>query len=107
MSAGRHELEIVSETLGYSATAVVQVTPGKLATIKIEWPKGSASLNAEPWAEVWIDGEKVGETPIANVPVSIGPHEIIFRNPDLGELRHAATVRLDAPARVSVDLRKK
>jgi hypothetical protein len=107
VTAGRHEIEIVSDVLGYRATRVVQVPPGKVAPIKIELPKGTMALNALPWAEVWIDGEKVGETPIGNLPVTIGPHEIVFRNPELGEQRHAATVTLNATARLSVDLRKK
>jgi serine/threonine protein kinase len=106
VTAGRHELEIVSDTLGYRATAIVQVLPGKVAPVKIEWPKGTASLNAEPWAEVWIDGEKVGDTPIGNLSLPIGPHEIVFRHPELGEQRHAVSVSLRTPARLSVDMRK-
>ena len=49
----------------------------------------------------------VGYWPIGNYSLPIGPHEIMFRHPELGELRQAATVTLRAPARVSVDLRKK
>jgi len=60
-----------------------------------------------PWADVWIDGERVGETPIGNLSLPIGPHEIVFRHPDLGEQKYAATVSLKGPVRVSVDLRKK
>jgi hypothetical protein len=107
MSAGRHELEIVNETLGYRATRTVQVAAGKVTPIKIEFPKGTLALNAVPWAEVWVDGEKIGETPIGNLPLSIGPHEIVFRHPDLGEQRHAALITLKTPTRLSVDLRKK
>jgi serine/threonine protein kinase len=106
VAAGRHELEIVSDTLGYRATSVVQVQPGKVAPITIEWPKGTAALNAEPWAEVWIDGEKLGDTPIGNLSLPIGPHEIVFRHPELGEQRHAVSVSLRTPARISVDMRK-
>jgi hypothetical protein len=104
--AGRHELEVVSDTLGYRVTAVVQVAPGKVAPLRIEWPKGTVSLNAEPWAEVSIDGEKVGDTPIGNLSLPIGPHEIVFRHPELGEQRHAMSVSLKAPARLNVDMRK-
>ena len=107
VSAGHHEIEIVNEPLGYRITRTVQVPAGKVAPIKIEFPKGTIALNAIPWAEVWIDGEKVGETPIGNLAVAIGPHEVVFRNPELGEQRNAVTVTLTAPARLSVDLRKK
>jgi serine/threonine protein kinase len=107
VSAGRHELEIVNEVLGYRSVKTVQVSAGRVTAIKMEWPRGTIAINAVPWAEVWIDGERVGETPIGNHSLPIGPHEIVFRHPELGELRHAATVTMNAPARVSVDLRKK
>ena len=58
-------------------------------------------------ARMRIDGEKVGETPIGNLPVRIGPHEVVFRHPELGEQRHAVTVTMSNPARLSVDMRQK
>jgi hypothetical protein len=86
---------------------VVTVAPGQVAPVKVEWPNGSMALNAQPWAEVWIDGERVGETPVGNVAVPIGPHEVLFRHPDLGEHVVRTTVTLTAPTRLSVDLRKR
>jgi hypothetical protein len=107
VSAGRHEFEIVNDTIGYRAMRTVQVIPGRVTSVKIEFPKGSIALNAIPWAEVWVDGDKVGDTPIGNLQLAIGPHEFVFRHPDLGEQRHAATITLNTPGRLSVDLRKK
>ncbi len=107
VSAGRHDIEIVSEALGFKVTRVVQVTPGKVTPIKVEFPKGTIALNATPWAEVWVDGEKIGDTPIGNYQLTLGPHDFVFRHPDLGEQRHTAMVTLKTPARLSVDLRKK
>jgi serine/threonine protein kinase len=106
LGVGRHELALSNETLGYKASRVVQVTEGKVTPIAIELPKGTLALNANPWAEVWVDGEKVGETPIGNVPVSIGTHDVLFRHPQLGEQRHAVTVTLAGPARVSAEFKK-
>ena len=88
-------------------TRVVQVTPGKVTPVKIEFPKGTIALNATPWAEVWVDGEKIGDTPIGNYQLTLGSHDFVFRHPDLGEQRHTAMVTLKTPARLSVDLRKK
>ena len=107
VSAGTPRHRNRQRELGYRTTRTVQVAPGKVTPIKVEFPKGTIALNAVPWAEVWVDGEKVGETPIGNLSLAIGPHEIVFRHPELGEQRHAATVTLNAPARLSVDLRKK
>jgi hypothetical protein len=105
MAAGRHELELVNETLGYRVTRVVQVPAGKTAALSIEMPQGVINLNASPWAEVWIDGRRVGETPIGNLPISIGPHEVVFRHPQLGEKRQAVSVTLKAPVRLSVEMK--
>jgi hypothetical protein len=107
MATGRHDIEVVNETLGYRQTRSVQVAAGKTAAVKLDWPKGSIAINALPWAEVWVDGERIGETPIGNLSLPIGPHELLFRHPDLGEQKYATTVSLKAPVRVSVDLRKK
>jgi len=107
VAVGRHELDIVNESLGFRATRVVNVAPGQVSAIKLEWPTGSMALNAQPWAEVWIDGERVGETPIGNVAVPIGPHEVLFRHPELGEHVVRTTVTLSTPTRLSVDLRKR
>jgi hypothetical protein len=107
VSAGRHEVEIVSDQLGFKAVRVIQVAAGKVTPIKLEMPKGTLAVNAVPWAEVWIDGERQGETPIGNVSLSIGPHDVVFRHPELGERHLTAVVTLKGPARVSADMRQK
>jgi len=107
VSAGRHDIDLVNETLGYRVTRTVQVPPGKVASINLELPKGTLAVNAVPWAEVWIDGEKAGDTPIGNLSLTIGPHDVVFRHPELGELHQTAMVTLKGGGRLSVDLRKK
>jgi hypothetical protein len=106
VAAGDHHLELVNEDLGYRTTRSVKVEPGKVASIRPSWPKGSLALNAVPWADVFINGERIGETPIGNVEVPIGAHEIVFRHPTHGEKRAQAVVSLKEPTRVSVDMRK-
>lgn len=106
VATGRHDIEVANGTLGYRAARTVNVSAGRTATLPIEMPQGVLHLNASPWAEVWIDGKKIGETPIGNLAIAIGPHEVIFRNPQFPEQRHAVTVTLTAPARLSVTLRR-
>ena len=105
MAAGRHEIELANDTLGYRVIRTIQVPPGKVAQINIDMPLGVINLNASPWAEVWIDGRRAGDTPIGNFPIPIGPHEVVFRHPQLGEKRQAVSVTLKAPVRLSVDMK--
>jgi hypothetical protein len=107
VSVGRHELVMVNEVVGFSQSQVVNVTPGRVTPIRPQWPSAATSFNATPWAEVWIDGRQIGETPLANISVPVGNHDVLFRHPELGEKRVGAVVTLSAPAKVSVDMRQR
>ena len=104
--AGSHELELTNAALGYRVTRTVQVVAGQTSSITLKAPQGTLSINALPWAEVWVDGKPAGETPIGNLSLTIGNHELLFRHPELGEQRKTVTVGALAPVRVGVDLRK-
>jgi len=100
-AAGTHDLELVNSTLGIRVRQAVTFRAGQVVRIPIELPLGRVSINAAPWAEVWIDDRSVGETPIANVGVAVGEHEVVFRHPQLGERRETVVVRADVDAQVS------
>jgi hypothetical protein len=102
--AGVHELLLVNDELGFRQTHDVRVVGGRTAQIRIDVPQSTIHINARPWAEVSIDGKPVGETPIGNLPIAIGTHEIVFRHPQLGERTTRTTVYASTPARVAVDL---
>lgn len=79
---------------------------GQITNVDVTIPPGRVSINAQPWAEVFIDSRLVGETPLANLSVPVGEHEVLFRHPELGERRQRVTVRADAPARVSASFER-
>ena len=106
LPAGAHELELVNAELDYRLTRSVTITAGQTAAIGLKSPFGAISINALPWAEVSIDGQRAGETPIGNFALPIGRHELVFRHPEFGEQRRTVTVGLTSPLRVSVDMRK-
>jgi len=94
----------VSETLGFHEVHAAEIRAGRLTELSVEAPMGTVHLNAKPWAEDWLDGERVGETPIGNLAVPIGRHEFVFRNPDLGEKRYDVSVTLLGPTHLTVDM---
>jgi hypothetical protein len=64
------------------------------------------SANARPWADVFVDGTSVGQTPISNLAVPIGTHQVLFRHPQLGERRESVVVNVKGPNRVAADFSK-
>ena len=106
LEAGTHDVELRSDAAGFSATRSVQVQAGKVARVSVQLPDGSLSLNALPWAEVWLDGTRIGETPVGNVTARAGTHELIFRHPDHGEIRQTVIVKAGEIGRVTVNMTK-
>jgi PEGA domain len=105
-AAGRHEFDLINSVVGFRSRQVVDVTAGQVVALTVSPPNGRININAVPWAEVLIDGKPVGETPIGNLSIALGEHEIVFRHPQLGEARRTAVVRADAVTRVSANLER-
>jgi hypothetical protein len=102
---GDHQLDFVSEAFGFRESRRVRVSAGAAAPVSLNVPTVPLSINALPWADVSIDGVRVGDTPLANVMQPIGDHEIVFRHPQLGEKRQVARVTQRESLRISVDMR--
>jgi hypothetical protein len=104
LPAGRHELQLVNTAFEFNRNVSVQVAAGRSTTVPVSVPDGRVSLNALPWAEVLIDGRPVGTTPLANLAVPIGHHEVVFRHPQFGERKQNLTVTATTPARIGINL---
>ena len=105
LSPGRHDLLLTNRELGYRSVQSVEIEPGEVRSISLD-PRGTVNVNATPWAEVWIDGQKAGDTPLANLQLPLGVREVILRHPQFGERRITVTVKGNEPAAVSVAMDK-
>ena len=106
LPAGTHTLTLVNTALGFSQTFSTRVAARKTATLAADVPLVPVQLNALPWADVTVDGRALGETPLANVPLPLGTHRVMFRHPELGEQIESLTVRAGGPVRLVADLRR-
>jgi hypothetical protein len=105
LPTGDHLLELRSEELQYTTRQLVTIKAGETSIVPVRLPSAPISINAKPWAEAWVDGERVGDTPIGTLMRTIGRHEVVLRHPELGERRVPVLVTLAQPARVSVDFK--
>ncbi len=106
LAPGTHALELVNEALGYRASMTAVVVAGKLVPLTLDTPRAPVAINAQPWAEVVVDGRVLGETPLAHLMLPVGEHAIVLRHPELGERTEHVTVRATGANRVSADLRR-
>jgi len=66
---------------------------------------GRLTVVVQPWAEVFVDGRKVGEgarVDVAELPV--GSHRIVLRNPEFPDVRTAVEIRPGAEENLAVSL---
>ena len=105
LPVGSHDIEFVADALGFRARRTITITPGQTTNATMSLPQAAVNLNAVPWADVTVDGKDMGQTPLANLMLTIGTHLVTFRHPQFGDKQMNVTVSLKEPARVAVDMR--
>jgi eukaryotic-like serine/threonine-protein kinase len=66
--------------------------------------QGTVRIRVLPWADVEVDGELKGTTPLRPLTLSAGAHVLRFRHPEFLPLIKRITVRADETLTVEVDL---
>ena len=107
LPVGRHDLTLIDDASGINTTRTVVVDARRPTVVKVAMPTGVLALSATPTAEVWVDGNRRGETPIRAMTLRAGAHDVVFRHPDLGDRKQAVVVTAGDVLRLNVDLRAK
>jgi hypothetical protein len=105
-SAGPHVFDFVNSEFGYRERRRVEIKAGQIISLTIVPPNGRLNINAVPWATVTIDGKDAGDTPLANLPLSVGSHDLVFHHPQFGERAQRVVVKADTLTRVSVTMNR-
>jgi hypothetical protein len=107
LPVGEHRLVFSDEASGFVANRTITITASETTSVTLEVPRAAVNVNASPWAEVWIDNQPVGETPIGNHLLTIGSHLVELRHPALGTKQVTMAVSLKGPNRLAVNMRDK
>lgn len=75
---------VAVETAPSPEVPAVDVTEAaaRPATPKAPRGRGWLELRVHPWAEVWVDGRKMGVTPVEPIELTAGRHQLRLTNPD-------------------------
>jgi serine/threonine protein kinase len=67
--------------------------------------KGTLSITSFPWAEVEVDGTKVGNTPVRHLRLRAGKHKVVLHNPQSGKrVQRTVTVKPGKNATLRLEL---
>jgi uncharacterized protein YjbI with pentapeptide repeats len=99
LAPGRYKLVLKSASLGYEGTQAVEVRPGATTAVSV-LPKGEVTIEGPKGTEVFIDGDRVGELPMATLKAPIGTREFVFKHPEQGERHVVVVVTMSAPVAV-------
>ena len=102
MPSGSHRIQFENRRLGYLETRQVQINPGETTRVVIAPSPSRLTVSSALHAEVLIDGERVGETPLTNFPIRLGTREIVVRTAAGQERRYTLTVSA-TPVQLDVD----
>jgi hypothetical protein len=102
LPSGAHDLRIVNRALGFDVVRRVEVGPGETANLQLTPEPSALTVTAAQTTEVWLDGTRLGDTPLTNAPVPLGVHEILVRRAGAGERRYSITVGVK-PFTLNVD----
>ena len=104
LAPGVHELRFENKQLGFYGTRKVEIEPGKSATVTLTPGGSTLSVTASAPAEVFVDGQRVGDTPLVDYPVALGSRDIVVKGA-AGERKFTQTVTTK-PLRLEVDFAK-
>jgi len=100
---GVHDLRFVNNALGFDISRQIEVKPGESATVRLTPEPSKLNVTATDAAEVFVDGTRIGETPLTNAPVPLGTHEILVRRTSDGAERRSTVTVGVAPFALHVD----
>jgi serine/threonine-protein kinase len=100
--AGSHLLKLENPALGLARVERITLRAGEEKVHRVSFQKGKINVMVDPWADVWLDGAKVGQTPLAAREVWEGRHRLRLVGPQ-GE----KTVTVEVGAGQTVVVREK
>jgi hypothetical protein len=104
LPAGPHKLRLRNRDLDYDEVRTVEINPGDTTTLNLA-PQTTISVTATEPSEVWIDGKRVGETPVANLRIGLGSRVVLVR-PATGDERQFTVTATAKPVQIDVDFSK-
>ena len=95
LGEGRQIVRVAHPKTGFERIRAISVRAGQIHEVEIQARHGVLRLQVQPWAKVRIDGREVGITPLQDLNLVEGSHQVELVNPDI-QRRQDMLVRIEA-----------
>lgn len=94
LASGEHELVLTNPGFVGVIRDTIRIEPGEAYSASYSFHRtGSLRILITPWADVYVDGQHVGQTPMDELQIPAGRHTVFLRHPSLGEKKEDIEVR--------------
>jgi hypothetical protein len=104
VGAGLRRLRLANEELGFEESHEVEVAAGGVTRLVVSPPSGVLNITADTATDVYLDGRPIGLTPLTNLSVPLGVHEVAFKHAQWGDQNYTVLVGLTTPSRLHVTM---
>jgi hypothetical protein len=101
LEPGAHTLRLQNRSFAFSESRQIVVEPGGTTEVSIASPTSSLTVAGPAGAEVFVDGERVGQIPLASYPVKLGTRDVMVVEPS-GATHHRSLMITAAPATLAI-----
>lgn len=92
LAPGRHDIELTNAHFNFHAIARIEIASSRVTSYTVSMPEAALVLDSPPGVEVWIEGVRIGVTPLADIRAAIGTREVLLRHPERGDIRKVVEV---------------
>jgi hypothetical protein len=89
---GIHQIRLTNKRLAYDSVQRVEVKPGETIPLRLTPDPSTLTVTASEAAEVWLDGARIGDTPLNAFPAALGTHDLVVKRATGGERRFPITI---------------
>jgi hypothetical protein len=76
VSPGSHTVQLASASFGRAPLTKLNARAGESTAYREPFVLGRLNVSVKPWADVYLDGAKIGQTPLAGRPAAAGSHQL-------------------------------
>lgn len=105
LAPGNHRIKLVSKSKMINYKTSIRVESNKETTKTIMLKKGKLSLSVKPWANIYINGKKIGQTPIPPKVLYEGTYKVVLKNPKYSSFSKTIKIKSGKTTLIMKDLK--